>query len=76
LAIAPKGGDLAEIIDETQSGVVVDFHEKQKLREEILSFYTKYKEQNLRIESKNIEQYNRQKIAMKLNDLLKKINTE
>lgn len=76
LAIAPKGGDLAEIIDETQSGVVVDFHEKQKLREEILSFYTKYKEQNLRIESRNIEQYNRQKIAMKLNDLLKKINTE
>jgi len=76
LAIAPKGGDLAEIIDETQSAVVVDFHEKQKLREEILSFYTKYKEQNLRIESKNIEQYNRQKIAMKLNDLLKKINTE
>ena len=75
LAIAPKGGDLAEIIDETQSGVVVDFHEKQKLREEILSFYTKYKEQNLRIESRNIEQYNRQKIAMKLNDLLKKINT-
>lgn len=76
LAIAPKDGDLAEIIEETQSGVVVDFLEKQKLKDTILSFYKKYKEQNLRIESKNIEQYDRQKIARKLKDLLIKLNTQ
>ncbi|MGB5383252.1 MAG: glycosyltransferase [Lutimonas sp.] len=74
LAIAPKDGDLAEIIEETQAGVVVDFHEKQKLKEEILSFYKKYKEQNLRIDSINIEQYNRRQIAIKLKDLLNKLN--
>lgn len=74
LAIAPKDGDLAEIIEETQAGVVVDFHEKQKLKEEILSFYKKYKEQNLRVDSINIEQYNRRQIAIKLKDLLNKLN--
>ena len=76
LAIAPKDGDLAEIIAVTQSGVVVDFYEKEKLKEDILSFYKKYKGKNLRIESKNIEQFNRKEIALKLNDLLKKLNTE
>ncbi|MFD1315596.1 glycosyltransferase family 4 protein [Namhaeicola litoreus] len=76
LAIAPKEGDLAEIINETKSGVVIDFREKEKLKEVILSFYKSYKAKNLFVDSENIDQYDRKEIAKNLYALLNKINAE
>ena len=41
LAIAPKDGDLAEIITKTNAGFVVDFNDKENLKKIILKLYKK-----------------------------------
>ena len=71
LAIAPLDGDLAEIINNTNSGVVIDFTDIEKLKKTILDFYKKYKNGNLKIESKNIEQYHRKNLTRQLVDVVK-----
>lgn len=66
VAIAPKNGDLAEIINETKSGVIVGFNEKDELKKVILNLYQQYKDKNLNINSNNIEQYHRRNLTKKL----------
>ncbi len=73
LAIAPIDGDLDEIINSTNSGIVVDFEDKEKLKNSILDLYKKYKKNNLNIESKNIEQYHRKNITKQLVEVIKNI---
>lgn len=71
LAIAPKDGDLAEIIGITRSGTVVDFEEKEKLKKVILDLYQRYKSGVLKIESENIEQYHRKNLTKQLAEVIK-----
>lgn len=66
LGIAPKNGDLAEIINETKSGVIVGFNEKDELKKVILNLYQQYKDKDLNINSKNIEYYHRRNLTKKL----------
>ena len=73
LAIAPSDGDLAEIINKTNSGRVIDFDDKEKLKNTILDFYKKYRDGDLNIESKNIEQYHRKNLTRQLSDVIKNI---
>jgi glycosyltransferase involved in cell wall biosynthesis len=39
LAIGPEDGDLADILRETQSGLISDFNDEKKLKENILKLY-------------------------------------
>ena len=71
LAIAPTDGDLAEIINNTNSGVVIDFLDKENLKKSILKYYQDYKEGNLKIESKNIDQFHRKNLTKQLADIVK-----
>ena len=71
LAIAPTNGDLAEIISNTKSGIVVDFDDEKKLKKTILSQYKKYKKNSLTIDSVNIAKYHRKELTKKLVHLLK-----
>jgi len=73
LAIAPTDGDLAEIIKKTNSGIVIDFEDKENLKKTIIDFYKKDKEGNLNVDSKNIEQYHRKNLTKQLADLIKNI---
>jgi len=73
LAIAPLNGDLAEIISETNSGLVVDFEDKHALKIAILDLYTKFKQGNLTVESKNIGQFHRKELTRKVSELINKI---
>ena len=66
IAIAPKDGDLAEIINETKSGVIVGFNEKNELKSVVLNLYQQYKDKNLNINSINIEHYHRRNLTKKL----------
>lgn len=68
LAIAPTDGDLAEIIQQTNSGIVADFNDKQSIKKAIISSYLKYKNNTLTICPKNIEQYHRKALTKKLAD--------
>jgi len=73
LAIAPKDGDLAEILNETAAGIVVDFEDKTKLKKTILELYSKYKKGNLNVDSKHIEQFHRKELTKKVAELLKEL---
>lgn len=73
LAIAPSNGDVSEIINETNSGVVINFDDKVALKMAILEYYTKFKLGNLTVESKNIEQFHRKELTKKVSELIYKI---
>ena len=70
LAIGPVDGDLAEIIDVTNSGEIVNFDDKDRLKSVILDFYKKYKKGDLKVSSGNIEQFHRKNLTKKLADVL------
>jgi len=73
LAIAPIDGDLAEIIKETNSGLVVNFQDKNTLKIAILDLYLKFKQGNLTVESKSIAQFHRKELTKKVSELIHKI---
>ena len=73
LAIAPSNGDVSEIINETNSGVVIDFGDKVGLKKAILEYYSKFKLGNLPVESKNIAQFHRKELTKKVSELIYKI---
>ncbi|MEE9349462.1 MAG: glycosyltransferase [Flavobacteriaceae bacterium] len=74
LAIAPNDGDLAEIIKNTNSGMVVSFNDEASLKKSILSLYESYKNNTLAVSSKNIEKYHRKSLTKTLAELLKQKN--
>lgn len=74
LAIAPTNGDLAEIITNTQSGIVADFNDKQNIKKALLSYYLKYQKNTLNICPKNIEKYHRRELTKKLAEVIFSIN--
>jgi glycosyltransferase involved in cell wall biosynthesis len=73
LSIAPTNGDLAEILKETNGGLVVDFGNNQTLKSAILNLYAKFKQGNLTAESKNIAQFHRKNLTKKVSELIYKI---
>ena len=73
LAIAPKNGDLAEIIETTKSGVVIDFNDREFLKKSILDFYSVFKEKKLEVNSIDIMQYHRKELAKKVSGIINKI---
>ena len=73
LAIAPTEGDLAEIINTTKSGKVVGFGDEKSLKKNILEMYKAYKNHNLAVDSKGIEQYHRKNLTGRLAEIIKKI---
>jgi len=71
LAIAPKDGDVAEIIEITNSGLVIDFNDIENLKKAIVDYYHKFKAGNLKVASKNIDQYHRKNLTKNLADVIK-----
>ncbi len=70
LAIAPTNGDLAEIITKTQSGIVVNFNDKQNIKKALISYYRKYQKNTLNICPKNIDKYHRKELTKKLTEVV------
>ena len=75
LAIGPTDGDLAEIIEHTKTGKVVDFDDKESLKKTILEMYTAFKNKTLQVDSKNIEQFHRKNLTHQLVQIIKKIDS-
>ena len=75
LAIGPEKGDLATILQETNSGVIVNFDGEEKLKLEIVALYQKYKEDKLTVNFSNIEKYHRKELTKKLAFILKSLNS-
>lgn len=66
LAIGPIDGDAAAIIEDTESGCIVDFNDSDGLKKAIWEYYELYREQNLMVNPKNIEQYHRKALTKSL----------
>jgi glycosyltransferase involved in cell wall biosynthesis len=75
LAIGPEKGDLAAILQETNSGVIVNFDAEEKLKLEIVVLYQKYKEDKLTVNFNNIEKYHRKELTKKIAFILKSLNS-
>ncbi|MBA6156638.1 glycosyltransferase family 4 protein [Tenacibaculum sp. S7007] len=73
LAIGPEDGDLAEILKETSAGSIVDFNDVEKIKSTIMSLYSVYKTNSLKVSSKNIEQYHRKSLTEQLSKVIKDV---
>ena len=71
LAIGPTDGDLSEILNSTNAGVLIDFNDTTSLKSTLLEFYRLYKEKSLQVCSMNIEQYHRRNLTKKLSKIIK-----
>ena len=73
LAIGPEDGDAARLLRETQAGSTVGFDNKEKMKEVILDYYQRYKENNLPTnDTSSIEKYSRKSLAK---DYVQLLNT-
>lgn len=71
LAIAPEDGDLAEIINNSNAGTVVDFEDKERLKKTIKNLYQQFKLGDLKVASKHIDIYHRKNLTGQLAKLIK-----
>lgn len=72
LAIGPEEGDAAKIITDTNAGVIIDFDNKVKLKEQLLLLYQKFKNNDLTSDSNGIEPYHRRNLTEQLAIVIKR----
>ena len=71
LCIGPEDGDSARILNETQTGITVDFDDKEKMKAVILDMVKKYQENQLVTKHNGaVEQYSRRNLTKKYAELL------
>lgn len=71
LAIAPKDGDLAAILDKSKAGKVVGFFDVEELGNALLQMYEQFEQGNLKVNSVGVEQYHRKALTEQFVNLLK-----
>ncbi|WP_299680806.1 glycosyltransferase family 4 protein [uncultured Tenacibaculum sp.] len=71
LGFAPEDGDLAEILSNTNSGVAVDFRNKELAKKSILNLYSNFKKGNLESTSKGVDSFHRRELTEKLSVIIK-----
>lgn len=72
VAIAPKNGDLAVILNKSKAGGVVGFDDVEELKKILVDLYTKYIAQNLQVKTTGVEQYHRKALTEKLANIILK----
>lgn len=71
LAIGPKDWDVQNIIEETKTGYIFGYSDKDKIKRAIRELYKKYQQGSLKTESIGLERYSRRYLTEKLASLLK-----
>jgi len=71
VGVGPTDGDAAEILNQTNAGVMVDFDDVKAAKEAIITFYNKYKNNKLQIQSGSIEKFSRKSLTVELAELIK-----
>jgi glycosyltransferase involved in cell wall biosynthesis len=69
LAIGPTNGEVAKVLRETGTGQIVDFHDKDRLKNMILELYGQHREGILKVTAKNLDRYSRRSLAGKMTEL-------
>jgi hypothetical protein len=70
IGIGPKGSDFAEIITDTNTGIFVDYSEKDKLKSYIANYFSLFLEGNLKSSAVGLQKYSRKNLTEKLATLL------
>ena len=70
IGLGPKGSDFAEIIIDTNTGVFVDYSEKEKLKNYIANYFSLFLEGNLKSNGVGLQKYSRKNLTEKLANLL------
>jgi hypothetical protein len=73
LCLGPADGDCAEVILNANAGVVVDFKNEEQLKNEILSFYDRFKAGHLMLDANSIAHYSRQHLTSILAGVLDRL---
>lgn len=73
LAIAPKEGDLEKILENTNTGIVVDYEDEELLTKEILRLYNLFASNNLKVQSTDIMQFHRKELTKQMAKTLKQL---
>ena len=72
IGIGPKGSDFAEIITDTNTGIFVDYSEKDKLKNVIATYFKQFLEGELKSHAVGLQKYSRRNLTEKLANLLKR----
>lgn len=72
IGIGPKGSDFAEIVTDTNTGIFVDYSEKDKLKSVISTYFNQFLEGDLKSHAVGLQKYSRRNLTEKLANLLKR----
>ncbi len=75
LCIGREDGDAAEIISETNIGIVCNHDDEVKTTKAVLDYYNSYLGGKLAVQSKDIDRYSRKALTKQLVTLLERITT-
>ncbi|MDC0462822.1 glycosyl transferase family 1 [Flavobacteriaceae bacterium] len=70
IAIGPDGSDIENIVTKSASGNYFRYEESELLSSVILGYFERYKRNDLYVEPKEIEKYNRRNLTFELSKLL------
>jgi glycosyltransferase involved in cell wall biosynthesis len=70
LAIGPSDGDAASIIRSCDAGLIIDFNDKESLKEQLLRFFELFTQGNLQINPRNIERFSRKNLTKQFSEML------
>jgi glycosyltransferase involved in cell wall biosynthesis len=73
LCVGTKEGDASKIIQQTQSGVVIDYNESQILMDTLVKWFQLFRENNLSIHSRDFQKFSRKSLAGNITDYLNQI---
>jgi hypothetical protein len=59
LAIGPSGSDIAKVLNQTGSGVIVDFDDVEGMKKMLFDLFAKYQNGTLTSSASGYEQYSR-----------------
>lgn len=71
LALGPRDSDIAPIIEETNSGIFLNYSQENELKSTIKNYYRDFKKNNLRVNSTKIENYSRKYLTKQLSEVIK-----
>jgi glycosyltransferase involved in cell wall biosynthesis len=73
-AVSPPNIDLEQILEETNTGFVLDYHDELKIKKVIEGLYQEYKNGGISVKSKNIAKYHRKELTKQLAEIIKSID--
>jgi glycosyltransferase involved in cell wall biosynthesis len=75
VAIGPTSGDVADILNTSKAGRIIDFTNKEGLKECLLEYYKKFKDNQLTVNSAGINKYSRFELTRRLAEIINELTS-